>query len=56
MEGPNYSAVELLAKLVSFDTTSYRSNLPIVRFIEDYLAQHGVTYRTQPGMANPKVR
>ncbi|MGI9479914.1 MAG: acetylornithine deacetylase [Hyphomicrobiaceae bacterium] len=32
----------LLAKLVSFDTTSRNSNLPIIDFIEDYLKQHGV--------------
>ena len=27
MKGPNYSATELLARLVSFDTTSHKSNL-----------------------------
>ncbi|MFY0615779.1 MAG: acetylornithine deacetylase [Hyphomicrobiaceae bacterium] len=32
----------LLSKLVSFDTTSRNSNLPIIDFIEDYLKQHGV--------------
>ena len=36
---------ELLARLVSFDTTSYRSNLDIVSFIEDYLHGHGVASR-----------
>lgn len=33
---------DLLAKLVSFDTTSRNSNLPIIDFIEDYLSKHGV--------------
>ena len=33
---------ELLAKLVSFDTTSRNSNLPIIDFIESYLAKHDV--------------
>jgi acetylornithine deacetylase len=33
---------DLLAKLVSFDTTSRNSNLPIIDFIEDYLGGHGV--------------
>jgi acetylornithine deacetylase len=42
MKGPSYSATELLARLVHFDTTSHRSNLPLVRFVEDYLAQHGI--------------
>lgn len=43
MPGPVYSPTELLARLVSFDTTSHKSNLGIVAFIEDYLLQHGVT-------------
>ena len=42
MKGPSYSAAELLARLVRFDTTSHKSNLPLVRFVEDYLAQHGI--------------
>lgn len=36
---------ELLARLVAFDTTSYRSNLGIIAFIEDYLSLHGVASR-----------
>ena len=42
MPGPIYTATELLARLVAFDTTSHKSNLGIVAFIEDYLLQHGV--------------
>lgn len=42
MKGPNYSATELLARLVNFDTTSHKSNMALVRFVEDYLAQRGV--------------
>jgi acetylornithine deacetylase len=42
MSGPSYSATELLARLVGFDTTSHKSNLPLIRFVEDYLLQHGV--------------
>jgi acetylornithine deacetylase len=42
MKGPSYSATELLARLVSFDTTSHKSNMSLVRFVEDYLAQRGV--------------
>lgn len=41
--GPSYTAIELLERLVAFDTTSDKSNLGIVAFIEDYLLQHGVT-------------
>jgi acetylornithine deacetylase len=42
MNGPSYSAAELLARLVHFDTTSHKSNLALVAFVEDYLAQHGL--------------
>lgn len=42
MRGPSYTATELLSRLVAFDTTSHKSNLAIVAFIEDYLLQHGV--------------
>ncbi len=42
MPGPIYTPTELLARLVAFDTTSHKSNLDIVAFIEDYLLQHGV--------------
>ena len=41
MKGPVYAPKELLARLVAFDTTSHKTNLPLVRFVEDYLAQHG---------------
>jgi acetylornithine deacetylase len=42
MAAPIAAAKDLLAKLVAFDTTSHKSNLPIIHFIEDYLRQHGV--------------
>lgn len=34
--------LEILAQLISFDTTSHLSNLNLISFIEDYLARHGV--------------
>src|SRR3546814_19674576 len=33
---------ELLARLVGFDTTSHKSNLDLVAFVEEYLGRHGV--------------
>ncbi len=42
MGGPRYSAEDLLERLVAFDTTSHKSNLPLLSFVEDYLAQHGI--------------
>ncbi len=37
-----YSSIELLGKLVAFPTVSDRSNLALIRFVEEYLAGHGV--------------
>ncbi len=42
MPGPVYSPVEMIERLVSFDTTSRESNLPLINFVRDYLASHGV--------------
>ncbi|HYJ59757.1 MAG TPA: acetylornithine deacetylase [Methyloceanibacter sp.] len=36
------SVRELLATLVGFDTTSAKSNLPLIAFVEDYLNAHGI--------------
>lgn len=55
MKGPSYSAAELLARLVHFDTTSHRSNLPLVRFVEDYLAQHGIASHLVPNTDSSKA-
>jgi acetylornithine deacetylase len=55
MQGPAYSAKELLARLVAFDTTSHKSNLEIVRFIEDYLVQHGVACHRVPSLDGMKA-
>ena len=37
-----YTPIEMLDKLVSFDTVSRNSNLPIIEFIKDYLQSYGV--------------
>jgi acetylornithine deacetylase len=42
MAAPVAAAKDLLARLVAYDTTSHKSNLPLIRFVEDYLRQHGV--------------
>lgn len=36
------TAQELLARLIGFDTTSPRSNLALLSFVQDYLQGHGV--------------
>jgi acetylornithine deacetylase len=42
MAAPVAAAKDLLARLVAFDTTSHKSNIPLVRFVETYLAEHGI--------------
>jgi acetylornithine deacetylase len=39
-----YSTQDMLARLVSFDTTSRNSNLPLIGFVEDYLTAHGIAH------------
>ncbi len=38
-------AIDILARLVSFDTTSSESNLALIAYVEAYLADHGVASR-----------
>jgi acetylornithine deacetylase len=38
-------AIDILARLVSFDTTSRGSNLALIDWVEAYLAEHGVASR-----------
>src|SRR3954451_17856024 len=39
------TTAEILARLVSFDTTSRNSNLALIAFVRDWLDRHGVPYR-----------
>ena len=38
-------ALDILARLVAFDTTSRNSNLALIAWVEEYLSQRGVTSR-----------
>jgi acetylornithine deacetylase len=42
------TAKELLARLVAFDTVSAKSNIGLIRFVEDYLAGHGIDSQRVP--------
>ena len=42
------TAKELLARLVAFDTTSHKTNIPLIEFVEAYLAGHGVKSHRVP--------
>ena len=48
-------AKSLLARLVAFDSVSDKSNLPIIDFVEDYLASRGVAVRRAPNAAGDKA-
>jgi acetylornithine deacetylase len=43
-----YSAKEMLGRLIAFDTTSFKTNIPMAEFIRDYLASHGVESHMVP--------
>ncbi|MFQ5774002.1 MAG: acetylornithine deacetylase [Kiloniellaceae bacterium] len=45
MGGARYSPVEMIERLVGFDTTSSKSNLALIDFVERYLRDHGVPAR-----------
>ncbi len=44
-QGTVYTPLELLARLVAFDTTSCKNNLGLIAFVDDYLSGHGVASR-----------
>ena len=54
-DGPRYSTVEMLDRLVSFDTTSRNSNLDLIEWVRSYLAAHGVTARLSFNAAGDKA-
>ena len=52
---PRLSTVDLLARLVSFDTTSRNSNLALMAFVRDYLDAHRIPYRISTDAAGEKA-
>ena len=55
MTQASQSSAELLAKLISFDTTSRNSNLELIAFVEDYLKLYKlepIRIDYEPGKAN----
>ena len=49
------TAKALLARLIAFKSVSASSNLPVIDFIEDYLAAHGIAARRAPNAAGDKA-
>ena len=55
MSGQRLTPVEMLAKLVSFDTESAKSNLPLIDFAESYLRGWSVPVVRVPNAAGDKA-
>jgi acetylornithine deacetylase len=49
------TTVEMLARLVAFDTTSRNSNLDLIAFVRGYLDAHGVSYRVSTDPTGQKA-
>ncbi len=47
-------AIDLLGSLVAFDTTSHRSNLDLITWVEAYLACHGIAAERVPDASGAK--
>ncbi len=47
--------VALLSRLVSFDTTSHRSNLPLLDFVAEYVESHGGRVERYPSPCGEKA-
>ena len=47
-------ALDILAQLVAFDTTSRNSNLALIEWVESYLDSHGVAHRRVPNAEGTK--
>ncbi|KFG70052.1 acetylornithine deacetylase [Microvirga sp. BSC39] len=54
-KGQRLTPLEMLAKLVSFDTVSSKSNLPLIDFVESYLQGWNVPYVRVPNEAGDKA-
>ena len=49
------STIEILAKLVAFDTTSRNSNLALIEWVERYLGSHGIASRLSYDLTGTKA-
>jgi acetylornithine deacetylase len=48
------AALEILERLIAFDTTSRGSNLALIEWVESYLDRYGVSYRRVPNAEGTK--
>jgi acetylornithine deacetylase len=55
LQGMRLTPLEMLAKLVSFDTESSKSNLPLMDFVESYLTSWNIPFVRIPNAAGDKA-
>ena len=55
MPGETVDSVEMLRRLVAFDTTSAKSNLALIEYVRDYLKGHGIAATLVPNEDNTKA-
>lgn len=53
--GQRYQPLDMLARLVAFDTVSHKSNLELIAFVEDYLTGWGVPSARFPNETGDKA-
>ncbi len=49
------ASLDLLESLVGFDTTSSKTNLPLIESVEGYLADHGIAFTRVPNASGDKA-
>ncbi len=55
MAGEIVGSVEMLRRLVAFDTTSRNSNLALIEYVQQYLAGHGIASKLVPSEDGKKA-
>jgi acetylornithine deacetylase len=55
MAGETVDSIEMLRRLVAFDTTSRNSNLALIDYVQDYLKGHGVASKLVPNEDGKKA-
>ena len=55
MPGETVAPIEMLRRLVAFDTTSRHSNMALIEHVRDYLAGHGIVSKLVPNTEGTKA-
>ena len=55
MAGEIVGSVEMLRRLVAFDTTSRNSNLALIEYVQKYLQEHGIDSKLVPSEDGKKA-